>query len=296
MRQLTVRVPATTANLGSGFDCVGMAFDWYDELTLDLLDEPGLDVVVTGEGAGDVALDERHLVVSSLLDGLAAFGASRPPGMRLTCRNTIPHSRGLGSSAAAIVAGLTLAWGVARPGEPVDRASVTRMATQAEGHPDNAGAAVWGGAILAWAREGKVSLVQLPLPVGFQAVAFVPDFECRTDEARRVLPATVARTDAVAQAIAAAALPLALTLRPDLLLDATADRLHQRYRADLMRPAYDLMSRLRDAGVPAAISGAGPTVIAVGLPEQLAGVGAVTTDGFAIHALRPAGGVELLAR
>ena len=261
MTRLTVRVPATTANLGSGFDCVGMAFD--------LLDGPGLEVIVTGEGAAGVPLDESHLVVSSFLDGLAQFGAERPAGMRLTCRNTIPHSRGLGSSAAAIVAGLTLAWGVARPGAEVDRAAITRLATAAEGHPDNAGAAVWGGAILAWAREGRVSLVQLPLPSDFEA--FVPGFECRTDEARRVLPQTVARTDAVAQAIAAAALPLALTVRPDLLLDATADLLHQQYRADLMRPAYALMQRLRAAGVPAAISGAGPTVIAVGRADLLAG-------------------------
>ncbi|MBB1516209.1 homoserine kinase [Tessaracoccus sp. MC1679] len=293
MTRLTVRVPATTANLGSGFDCVGMAFDWFDELTLELVESPVLEVVVTGEGADGVPLDDSHLVISSLLDGLAEFGVERPAGMRLTCRNTIPHSRGLGSSAAAIVAGLTLAWGIARPGEPVDRAAITRLATFAEGHPDNAGAAVWGGAILAWAREGRVSLVQLPLPEGFEAVAFVPDFECRTDDARRVLPETVARADAVAQAIAAAALPLALTLRPDLLLDATADLLHQQYRADLMRPAHELMLRLRAAGVPAAISGAGPTVIAVGLPEQLAGIAGVAADGFEVRRLVPAGGVEL---
>lgn len=292
MRRLTVRVPATTANLGSGFDCVGMAFDWFDDLTLDVLEAPGIEVVVTGEGAGDVPLDERHLVVSSILDGLRAFGVA-PPGMRLTCHNAIPHSRGLGSSAAAIVAGLTLAHGIARPGEPLDRAVITRLADEAEGHPDNVGAAVWGGAILAWSREGRVSLVQLPLPDGFAAVAFVPETECRTDEARSVLPDHVRRTDAVAQAIAAAALPLALTQRPDLLFDATRDLLHQTFRAPLMQPSYDLMLRLREAGVAAAISGAGPTVIAVGLPEQLAPVEGVGTEGFAVRRLLPAGGVEL---
>lgn len=294
MRRITARVPATTANLGSGFDCVGMALDWYDELTLELLDSPGLEVVVTGEGVDEVPRDERHLVVASLFDGLAVFGAERPAGIRLTSHNTIPHSRGLGSSAAAIVAGLALAWGVARPGEPLDRAALTRLANDAEGHPDNVGAAVWGGAILAWARDGKVSLVQLPLPDGFTVVAFVPDFECRTDEARRVLPDTVSRGDAVAQAIAAAALPLALTIRPDLLLDATADRLHQQYRADLMHPAFDLMNRLRAAGVPAAISGAGPTVVAVGLHDQLTGIDGVDSEGFAVRRMRPAGGVELV--
>ncbi|MBB1509040.1 homoserine kinase [Tessaracoccus sp. MC1756] len=291
-RRLTVRVPATTANLGSGFDCVGMAFDWYDELTLDLLEEPGLEVAVTGEGALQVPTDASHLVVRSIHRGLAAWGAE-VPGFRLTAHNTIPHSRGLGSSAAAIVAGLTLAWGIARPGEPIDRSAITRLAHEAEGHPDNAGAAVWGGAILAWARDEKVSLVQLPLPEDFRAVAFVPDFESKTDDARAVLPDTVTRADAVAQAIAAAALPLALTKRPDLLFDATSDRLHQQYRAPMMPSSYDLVLRLRGAGAPAAISGAGPTVIAVGLNEQLAGVDAVDVTGFTVRHLRPAGGVEL---
>lgn len=291
-RTIRVRVPATTANLGSGFDCVGMAFDWYDDLTLEVLDEPGLEVVVTGEGESRVPLDERHLVISSLVDGLRAFGVA-VPGMHLRCHNTIPQSRGLGSSAAAIVAGLTFAWAIAHPGEPLDRAVITRLAHEAEGHPDNAGAAVWGGAILAWAREGKVSLVQLPLPDDFGAVVFVPEFESKTADARSVLPEVVARTDAVSQAIAAAVLPLALTQRPDLLFDATFDRLHQSFRAPLMPAAYDLMLRLREAGVPAAISGAGPTVIAVGLPDQLAPADAVRADGFTIRRLSPAGGVSL---
>ncbi|MDO5501469.1 MAG: homoserine kinase [Propionibacteriaceae bacterium] len=292
-RRVTVRVPATTANLGSGFDCVGMAFDWYDELTLEVLDEPGLELAVTGEGAHQVPRDERHLVIQSVRAGLAAFGAE-VPGMRLTSHNTIPHSRGLGSSASAIVGGLALAWGVAHPDEPIDRSALTRLATAAEGHPDNAGAAVWGGAILAWAREGKVSLVQLELPEGFRAVAFVPSIESKTNEARAVLPDTVTRADAVHQAIAAAALPLALTKRPDLLFDATADLLHQQYRAPMMPSSYDLMLRLREQGVPAAVSGAGPTVIAVGLDEQLAGVERVDTGAFAVRHLRPAAGVDVL--
>ncbi len=292
--RLRVRVPATTANLGSGFDCVGMAFDWCDELTLETFDDGRLEVVVTGEGAGDVPLDERHLVVSSILLGLEAFGAARP-GLRLTCHNTIPHSRGLGSSASAIVAGLAAAWGIARPGVDLDRAAITRLGTEVEGHPDNVGAAAWGGAILAWARDERVSLVQLPLPEGFRAIVYVPDFECGTSEARAVLPETVSRGDAVAQAITAAALPLALTVRPDLLFDATFDRLHQQYRAPLMPQSFDLMTGLRAVGVPAAISGAGPTVIAVGLPDQLAAAEGVAADGFAVHRLAPGGGVQLLA-
>lgn len=293
-RRLTVRVPATTANLGSGFDCVGMAFDWYDELSVELLDEPGLEVVVTGEGAHQVPTDDRHLVIQSLRTGLTAFGGD-VAGLRLNCHNTIPHSRGLGSSAAAIVAGLTLAWGIARPGDPIDRSAITYLAHEVEGHPDNAGAAVWGGAILAWAREGTLSLVQLPLPDDFRAVAFVPDLESKTDDARAVLPEIVTRTDAVNQAIASAVLPLALTKRPDLLFDATSDRLHQQYRASMMPASYDLMLRLREAGVPAAISGAGPTVIAVGMAEQLAELARVDTTGFVVRPMRPGAGVQLLS-
>lgn len=290
-RRLRVRVPATTANLGSGFDCVGMAFDWYDELELEL-GADGLEVEVTGEGAADVPRDERHLVVDSILRGLAALGTPRQ-GMRLVAHNTIPHSRGLGSSAAAIVAGLALAWGVARPGEALDPAWLTRIGNDVEGHPDNVGAAAWGGAILAWARDSKVSLVQLPVPGDFAAMAYVPGTECRTDDARAVLPADVTREDAVSQAIAAAVLPLALTQRPDLLFDATSDRLHQQYRAPLMPESYDLMLRLRAAGVPAAISGAGPTVIAVGPPAQLAPADAVEAAGFLVRRLSPGVGAQL---
>lgn len=292
-RIVRVRVPATTANLGSGFDCVGMAFDWYDEVEVETSATPGVEVTVSGEGEGDVPLDERHLVVRSIWRGLDELGAQRP-GLKLTCHNTIPHSRGLGSSASAIVAGLALAWGIARDGEPLDRGWITRIATEIEGHPDNAGAAAWGGGILAWAREDKISLVQLPLVDGLGALAFVPDFECKTDHARSVLPESVTRSDAVAQAIAAAALPLALTVRPDLIFDATVDRLHQQYRAPLMQPAFDLMMRLRAAGAPAAISGAGPTVIVVGLPEHLAAADAVPADGFRVRRLRPADGVSLV--
>ena len=280
MTTLRVRVPATTANLGSGFDCVGLALDFHDELQLELLDDAGTLVVeVEGEGAGDVPTDETHLVVSSLLAGLREWGGQRP-GMRLRCSNRIPHSRGLGSSASAIVAGLTLAWGISRPGEELDRAELTRVSSFMEGHPDNAGAAVWGGAVLGWFEGDDVKLVRLDVPSTIGARVWVPQFEVKTAGARSVLPDAVPRQDAVAQAIAAAALPLALERRPDLLLAATADRLHQRYRAGLMQPSFELMTTLRAAGVAATISGAGPTVIAVGTREQLAPGDAVAADGF----------------
>lgn len=293
MASLRVRVPATTANLGSGFDCVGMALDFYDELHLEMLDDPGVLVIdVEGQGAKDVPTDETHLVMSSLLAGLQEWDGRRP-GMRLRCLNLIPHSRGLGSSASAIVAGLALAWGISRPGEDLDRAELTRVSSVMEGHPDNAGAAVWGGAILGWFERDDVQLVRLEVPDSIGTRVWVPQFEVKTAGARSVLPDVVPRRDAVAQAIAAAALPLALERRHDLLLAATGDRLHQFYRAELMQSSFDLMTALREDGVPATISGAGPTVLAVGTPEQLAPGDAVACDGFERHALALGSGVEL---
>lgn len=292
-RRLRVRVPATTANVGSGFDCIGIALNLYDDLELELLDDPGdLRVAVTGQGEGAVPLDARHLVVSSLQHGLDAWGVERP-GLALTCHNRIPHSRGLGSSAAAIVAGLALAWGIARPGVPLDLPELTRISSRLEGHPDNAGAAVWGGAILAWFADDDVRLVNLAVPDALGTRVWVPDFEVATAGARSVLPDEVARHDAVWQAIASAALPLALERRHDLLLKATGDRLHQSYRASLMPESWELMNRLREAGVPAAISGAGPAVFAIGTADQLAAADSTGHEGFVRHDLAIGPGVEL---
>ncbi|WP_221933158.1 homoserine kinase [Tessaracoccus rhinocerotis] len=290
---LRVRVPGTTANVGSGFDCVGIALDIEDELELELKDGPGATtVVVDGEGAHQVPLDETHLVLRSLDVGLAEWGGRRH-AMELRCTNRIPHSRGLGSSASAIVAGLAFAWGIAHPGLELDRAELTRVSSRIEGHPDNAGAAVWGGAILGWFDGDDVELVRLRVPATIGTRVWIPAFEVGTAGARSVLPDEVPRRDAVAQAIASAALPLALERRPDLLLAATRDRLHQAYRAELMRPSYDLVLALRELGVPATISGAGPTVFAVGTQEQLAPGDALVAEGFARHAPAIGGGVQL---
>ena len=279
--RLTVRVPASTANLGSGFDCVGLAVDWFDELTLEVSKTGGIQIEVFGEGSHQVPRDESHLVIATLLHALRQWGVVPPGGLLLRTRNTIPHSRGLGSSAAAIVAGCALA-------------ELTRVSSLLEGHPDNAGAAVWGGAILAWLDGERVELIRLRLAEGLRCLAFVPDLEVRTEGARAVLPDMVPRKDAVAQAIAAASLPLALEQRPDLLLSATRDRLHQFQRAELMPASWSLLRRLRRVGVPATISGAGPTVFAIGLEDQLAKADSLEHEGFQRHDLVPAGGVQLV--
>ncbi|NLE96529.1 MAG: homoserine kinase [Propionibacterium sp.] len=288
---MRVRVPATTANLGSGFDCVGLAIDWYDELELTLGGE-GVRVDVTGEGAEQVPLDETHLVVATIRRGLEEWGDGVLPPMRLRSHNTIPHSRGLGSSASAIVAGLALAWGIARD-EPLDLQELGRLSSILEGHADNAAASVYGGATLGWIEDGDVTIHPLRVHDDLVTRVWVPELEVLTKGARAVLPERVTHRDAVAQAASAATLILALDQRPDLLLKATADRLHQRYRADMMRGSYDLMEALRDVRVPATISGAGPTVIAVGTSEQLAVADEIPAGGFAMHELGLGRGVEL---
>lgn len=293
--RLQVRVPATTANVGSGFDCVGLAIDWYDELVLDIAAHGGLRIDVTGEGAGQVPADETHLVVSSLIRGLEEWGGAMPGGMHLQAHNTIPHSRGLGSSAAAIVAGLAFAWGITFPGKPLDRDELTRLSSHMEGHPDNAGAAVWGGAVLAWMEPQAVHLVQLEIHQDITAAVWIPAFEVPTAGARSILPDQVPRIDAVAQATAAATLPIALAARPDLLVAATADRLHQGYRAHLMEPSFELMGQLRALGVAATISGAGPAIFALGTPGQLEAASRVhaAARGFRHFGVPPGSGVSL---
>ncbi len=294
MPALHVRVPATTANVGSGFDCIGIAMDCYDELDLEVSDDPDvLRVEVHGEGSGQVPLDERHLVVAAIRTGLAEWGG-RSTGMVLRCRNRIPHSRGLGSSASAIVAGLAFAWGLTHPGVGLDRDELTRVSSRMEGHPDNAGAAVWGGGVLGWFRGEDVGLVRLDLHEDLSIRVWVPGFEVATAGARSVLPDVVPRLDAVEQAIRAALLPLALERRPDLLLDATGDRLHQSYRARLMPPSWDLVRELRSVGVPATISGAGPTVFAIGSETQLAPGDEVACEGFQRSVLGVGEGVTLV--
>lgn len=265
-----VRVPATSANLGPGFDSFGLALAWYDEVRVELADD-GLSVDVRGEGADDVPRDESHLVVSALLTALRRWHAD-PPGLRLWCHNTIPHGRGLGSSAAAIVAGVVaarrllgvLATGPAGPADaPVGDAAVLNLASELEGHPDNVAAALAGGLALAWQQGAGTRAVRLAPHESVQPVLCVPDREMSTHSARGLLPSSVPHRDAVFNATRSGLLVAAMTALPEELLPATEDRLHQQYRAGAMPETAELVSRLRARGVPAVVSGAGPTVLAL---------------------------------
>jgi homoserine kinase len=256
-----VRVPATSANLGPGFDALGLALGLYDDVVLRAADS-GLVVDVHGEGADDVSRDENHLVVRAVRAAFEVLGG-QPHGLEVVCANRIPHARGLGSSAAAIVSGIVAARALLIGGEAaMDDAAVLELATALEGHPDNVAACLLGGLTIAWTDSGGPRAARLDPHPDLRPVAFVPDTRASTAEARRALPAEVPHADAAFTAGRAALLTHALTAFPALLLPATEDRLHQRYRAGQMRRSASLVDKLRADGVPAVISGAGPTVLA----------------------------------
>lgn len=290
-----VRVPATSANLGPGYDCMGLSLDMWDEVGIETRDEPGVVIEVSGQGAATVPHDESHLVIATLRQGLVELGHPHPDlGLHLRAVNRIPHSRGLGSSAAAIVSGLTLAWGLARPDAPLDRTELLTMAAEIEGHPDNAAPAILGGGQLAWVSDGVVQHIGLAVNPEIVFRVHVPDRHVPTALARQVLPERIDRQDAVRQVLSASLLVTALTTSPQHLLAATRDWLHQPYRRSLMPESAELMDRLRDRGVAAVISGAGPTVLAMGTHEQLDAVRDVDTTGFEVTDLGLGGGVQLL--
>lgn len=260
----TVRVPATSANLGPGFDSFGLALARYDEVSVCRIDGPH-EVIVSGFGAGEVPLDERHLVIRAIAEAYHAAGLA-VSGWRLTCVNRIPHGGGLGSSAAAIVAGLLLGRElVAADGGPrLTDATVLALGTAMEGHPDNVAPALFGGFTLACTDDdGQPVAVRRDVHPDVRVVVFAAEQSSSTHHTRGLLPATVPHADASANAAAAGLLVHALTTDPAWLLAATRDRLHQHYRAPSMPRSAQLMADLRAAGLPAVISGAGPSVIAL---------------------------------
>lgn len=264
-REVTVEVPATSANLGPGFDCFGLALDWHERVTLRT--EPsGFHIEVTGEGADQVPRDETHLIIRSALLGLADLGVS-VTGLRLRCHNTIPHGRGLGSSSAAIVAGLLGAQALA--GREPDLAWTLRHATAIEGHPDNVAAATYGGFVLAYEGRDGVCVVPGRVAPWLEVAVFTPELALATKAARALLPSKVPHVDAAANSARAALLVEAIAGRPELLWEATRDWLHQEYRKPAMPHSAELLTELRAAGLAAVISGAGPTVLVLGTAAEL---------------------------
>ncbi len=273
---VAVRVPATSANLGPGFDSLGLALSLYDEVDVEVLDELSgpPQITVEGEGADAVPLDETHLVHRALCAGFQAIGMT-PPRVRLHCRNGVPHGRGLGSSSAAIVSGLWAARELVVDGARhwPDHA-VLDLAARIEGHPDNVAPAVLGGFTIAFAHGGEFAATSLRVTPGLGLVVLVPDQPVSTEVARSLLPAQVPHADAARNAARAALLAGVLTgsADPGLMLVATQDWLHQTYRGEAMRESVELMESLRRQGIAAVISGAGPSVLALGREADLADV------------------------
>lgn len=265
-QSVRVRVPATSANLGPGFDTLGLALGLHDEVEVAVTSS-GLDIEVSGEGAGDVAdAGEKHLIVRAMRVAFDDLGLPQPPGLALRCVNQIPHGRGLGSSAAAIVAGLVAARSLA--GASTRPADVLPLASALEGHPDNVAPCLFGGLTIAWVATDAAGLpaaraIRLDPRPDVRPVVFIAPEPVSTKVARGLLPATVPHADAARNAGRAALLIAALTARPDALFDGTEDMLHQDYRAPAMPHSHELVTRLRAAGVPAVVSGAGPSVLAL---------------------------------
>ena len=303
-----VRVPATSANLGPGFDAFGLALACHDQVEARVTDG-GLTVRVRGEGEQTADLGEGHLVVAAMRAAFAAMGG-QPDGLDLSCVNEIPHGRGLGSSAAAVVSGILAARALAADGaDRMPDAEVLRLAADLEGHPDNVAACLMGGLTIAWrpggaggevpdsgisgegpgvgagvvpgangiprGGRGPIGLLRLDVLGTLAAVVCVAPTAMATHEARCALPAVIPHADAAANAARSALLVAGLTSDPSVLFDATEDFLHQRYRAAAMPETADLLARLRRAGIAAVVSGAGPSVLALGLADTQPGLAAV---------------------
>ncbi|APE13855.1 homoserine kinase [Mycobacterium sp. WY10] len=291
-------VAASSANLGPGFDSLGLALGLYDEIEVEATDA-GLIIEVDGEGAGQVPQTPEHLVVRALHRGLAAGGAE-VSGLVVRCRNAIPHSRGLGSSAAAVVGGLAAANGLLAQADldPLTDAQLIQLSSEFEGHPDNAAAAVLGGAVVSWTdtRTTPPTYAAVPLRLHPDIRVFpgIPQVKSSTAETRVLLPDHVSHVDARFNLSRAALLVVALTERPDLLMVATEDVLHQPQRGPAMPASAEYLQMLRRCGVAAVLSGAGPAVLALTtsaeLPAEAVEFG--TAKGFTVSEMSVGGAVR----
>ena len=260
-RKVVVEVPATTANLGPGFDTLGMALTIHDTLTATVVDTAGIRVDVHGVGEGEVPTDETNLIARSMAHAFASKKIP-VPGVHLEAHNVIPHGRGLGSSGAAIVSGVMAAKGLLEGIVEFSASELLALATDMEGHPDNIAPSLFGGLTIAWMTEEGPKHKKLSVHRGVSLVVAVPeDASMSTQLARSLQPETVPHQDAIFNLSRSALLIAALIQSPELLFEATEDRLHQNYRASAMKDTDELLQKLRTQGYPAVVSGAGPSVL-----------------------------------
>ena len=259
-QQVTVRVPATSANLGPGYDSLGLALSLYDTLTVETLDTGELLFELAGEGSETLPRDASHLVVKAITAALARLGF-RHSGLKIIANNVNPHGRGLGSSACAVVAAVVAANALVPAPSQRDREWVLQVTSEMEGHPDNVAPALFGGLALSWQDSDQYSSTCAEVSPQVIPIVAVPDYELSTEAARALLPASIGHHAAAMNSGRAALLIHALTQKPEFLLAGTEDYLHQSYRAEAMRPSAGLLGALRAAGHAAVVSGAGPTVL-----------------------------------
>ncbi len=260
-RSVVVEVPATTANLGPGFDTLGMALTIQDRLSATVVDTPGIVVDVHGVGEGEVPTDETNLIARSLAHAFASKKIPMP-GIHLEAHNVIPHGRGLGSSGAAIVSGVMAAKGLLEGIAEFSASELLALATDMEGHPDNIAPSLFGGLTIAWMTDEGPKHKKLSVHRGVSLVVAVPeDSSMSTQLARSLQPETVPHQDAIFNLSRSALLIAALIQSPELLFEATEDRLHQNYRASAMKDTDALLQSLRAKGYAAVVSGAGPSVL-----------------------------------
>jgi homoserine kinase len=267
-----VSVPASSANLGPGFDSLGLALAVRDQVRVEVTLGTGTAVEVVGEGAGSLPTDDDNLVAATIRTVLDDLGF-RQPGLSIRCDNAVPHGKGLGSSAVALTCGVAAALvlvDLAGGGDgALDRADLLDRAGAMEGHPDNVAACVYGGLTVAWTEGGHSRAVRLAVP-HLRPVIALPATVFATTEARALLPATIGHAAAAANAGRVALLVAVLSGQADpaLLLPATVDALHQPFRAPSMPASAALMASLRGHGIAAVLSGAGPSVLVLATPEQ----------------------------
>ena len=260
-RSVTVKVPATTANLGPGFDTLGLALSVYDELHVSVRQQPGATVEVHGVGHGEVPTDESNLVVRAIFRTFEMHGVALP-GLNLIAHNVIPHGRGMGSSAAAIVAGIMAARGLLEGIAELGPDDLLALATELEGHPDNVAPALFGGLTIAWVTPEGPKHKRLTVHRGVSLLVAMPEVTTMsTALARSLQPASVPHEDAIFNVSRSALLIAALIQSPELLFAATEDKLHQSYRAAAMPETDALITMLREHGLAAVVSGAGPSVL-----------------------------------
>ena len=262
MERVSIRVPATSANLGPGFDSLGMAVGLFDTVRIRTNGSGRVRVTVQGEGAAVLPTDETHLIARTIIETVHNAGYAAG-GFDLECENVIPHGRGLGSSASAIVSGVLAGNALLPADAQLDPAGLLHSCSALEGHPDNVAPALSGGLAVSWEEEGRFRSVRTEVHPDIIPVVAIPATELSTESARGLLPAQVPHRAAAANSGRSALLIHALAAQPSMLLPGTVDYLHQDYRAAAMEPSAALVRHLRENGVAAVISGAGPTVMAL---------------------------------